>query len=128
VAMVANLTVGKKGYEGVQDRVMAIAEEAQELKDFLLDAMDRDTAAFDRVMAAFGLPRATDEQREARDLAVAEATREATRVPLSVLERAARVLDLAAEIGEIGNANSLSDAGVAVLCGAPAPRARTTTC
>jgi glutamate formiminotransferase / formiminotetrahydrofolate cyclodeaminase len=115
VAMVGNLTVGKKGYEGVQERVMAIAEEAQELKDFLLDAMDRDTAAFDRVMAAFGLPKAT-EQRTARDLAVAEATREATRVPLSVLERAARVLDLAAEIGEIGNANSLSDAGVAVLC------------
>jgi len=118
VAMVGNLTVGKKGYEGAQERVMAIAEEAQELKDFLLDAMDRDTAAFDRVMATFGLPRATDAQREARDLAIAEATREATRVPLSVLERAARVLELATEVGEIGNANSLSDAGVAVLCGA----------
>lgn len=118
VAMVGNLTVGKRGHEGVQDRVMAIAEEAQELKDALLDAMDRDTAAFDRVMVAFGLPRATDEQRAARDLAVAEATREATRVPLAVLERAARVVELAAEIGEIGPAASLSDAGVAVLCGA----------
>jgi len=118
VAMVGNLTVGKKGYESVQERVMAIAEEAQELKDFLLDAMDRDTAAFDRVMAAFGMSRATDDQRAARERAVAEATREATRVPLSVLERAARVLDLAAEVGEIGNASSLSDAGVAVLCGA----------
>jgi len=117
VAMVGNLTVGKRGYEGVQDRVMVIAEEAQELKDGLLDAMDRDTAAFDRVMVAFGLPRATDEQRAARDLAVAEATREATRVPLAVLERAAQVVALAAEIGEIGNASSLSDAGVAVLCG-----------
>jgi glutamate formiminotransferase / formiminotetrahydrofolate cyclodeaminase len=118
VAMVANLTVGKKGYEGVQGRVMAIAEEAQELKDALLDAMDRDTVAFDRVMVAFGLPRATDEQRAARGLAVAEATREATRVPLAVLERAARVVELATEIGEIGQAASLSDAGVAVLCGA----------
>ncbi len=118
VAMVGNLTVGKKGYEGVQDRAMDIAEEAQELKDVLLDAMDRDTAAFDRVMSAFGLPRATAEQRTARELAVAEATREATRVPLSVLEYAARAIELAAEIGEIGNTNSLSDAGVAVLCGA----------
>jgi glutamate formiminotransferase / formiminotetrahydrofolate cyclodeaminase len=118
VAMVGNLTVGKKGYEGVRDRVMAIAEEAQELKDALLDAMDRDTAAFDRVMSAFGLPKATDEQRGVRDRAIAEATREATRVPLAVLERASRVLELAAEVGEIGNANSLSDAGVAVLCGA----------
>jgi glutamate formiminotransferase / formiminotetrahydrofolate cyclodeaminase len=116
VAMVANLTVGKKGYEGVQDRVLAIAEEAQGLKDVLLAAMDRDTAAFDRVMAAFGLPKGTDEQREARDRAVAEATRGATTVPLSVLEHAARVLDLAAEVGAIGNANSVSDAGMAVLC------------
>ncbi len=116
VAMVANLTVGKKGYEGVQERVKAIAEEAQELKDALLEAIDADTEAFDRVMAAFGLPKANDEQREVRDRAVAEATRGATRVPLAVLERAVRVLDLAAEIGEIGNANSLSDAGVAVLC------------
>ncbi len=116
VAMVANLTVGKKGYEGVQERVKAIAEEAQELKDALLEAIDADTEAFDRVMAAFGLPKASDEQREVRDRAVAEATRGATRVPLAVLERAVRVLDLAAEIGEIGNANSLSDAGVAVLC------------
>ncbi len=118
VAMVANLTVGKKGYEGAQARVLEIAEEAQELKDALLDAMDRDTAAFDRVMAAFGLPRVTDAQRAAREVAVADATREATRVPLFVLERAARVLELAAEVGEIGNANGLSDAGVAVLCGA----------
>ncbi len=116
VAMVANLTVGKGGYEGVQDRVKAIAEVAQELKDALLDAMDQDTAAFDRVMAALTLLKATAEQRTARDLAVAEATREATRVPLAVLERAVRLLDLATEIGEIGNVNSLSDAGVAVLC------------
>ena len=120
VAMVANLTVGKKGYEGVQDRVKAIAEEAQELKDALLDAMDADTAAFDGVMAAFGLPKATDEQRAARELAVADATRGATRVPLAVLEQSERVLDLAAEVAEIGNANSRSDAGVAVLCAAAA--------
>ena len=116
VAMVGNLTVGKKGYEDVQDRVKAIAEEAQGLKDALLEAMDRDTAAFDRVVAAFGLPKATGEQRQSRDLAVADATREATRVPLVVLEHAAHVIDLAAEVGAIGNQNSLSDAGVAVLC------------
>lgn len=116
VAMVGNLTVGKKGYEAAQDRLLVMAEEAQELKDLLLDAMDQDTAAFDKVMAAFGLPKGSDEQRRARTFAIAEATREATRVPLSVLEHAVRVLDLAAEVGEIGNENSLSDAGVAVLC------------
>jgi len=116
VAMVANLTVGKKGHEAVQERVKAVAEEAQELKDALLDAVDRDTAAFERVMAASALPKATAEQRAARDRAVAEAMLEATRVPLAVLERSARVLELAAEVAEIGHAASLSDAGVAVLC------------
>jgi glutamate formiminotransferase / formiminotetrahydrofolate cyclodeaminase len=116
VAMVGNLTVGKKGYEAVHGRVEAIAEQAQGLKDALLEAMDRDTAAFDRVVAASGLPKATGVQRQARDLAIAEATREATRVPLTVLELSTQVIDLAAEVGAIGNQNSLSDAGVAVLC------------
>jgi glutamate formiminotransferase / formiminotetrahydrofolate cyclodeaminase len=117
VAMVANLTVGKKGYESVQDRVNDIAEEAQELKEFFLAAVDRDTASFDAVMAAFGMPKGSVEARDARDAAVAEATRGATLVPLSVLERVPRLLELAAEVGAIGNRNSVSDAGVAVACG-----------
>jgi glutamate formiminotransferase/formiminotetrahydrofolate cyclodeaminase len=114
VAMVGNLTVGKKKYKA-QDRVKEIAEEAQELKDFFLDAIDGDTDAFNKVMDCFGLPKKTTAQQKARDLAIAEATRGATRVPLSVLEKLPRVVELAAEIAEIGNQNSLSDAGVAVL-------------
>jgi glutamate formiminotransferase/formiminotetrahydrofolate cyclodeaminase len=115
VAMVGNLTVGKKKYAGVQDRVKEIAEQAQELKDFFLDAIDADTDAFNKVMDCFGMPKKNEAQMAARDLAIAEATRGATRVPFSVLERVPRLLDLAAEIGRIGNQNSLSDAGVAVL-------------
>ncbi len=114
VAMVGNLTVGKKKYRA-QGRVKEIAEEAQELKDFFLDAIDGDTDAFNKVMDCFGMPRKTDAQKRARDLAIAGATRGATRVPLSVLEKLPRVIELAAEIGEVGNQNSLSDAGVAVL-------------
>jgi glutamate formiminotransferase / formiminotetrahydrofolate cyclodeaminase len=116
VAMVANLTVGKKGHEGVEERVKVIAEEAQELKEFFLAAVDRDTTAFDGVMTAFGLPKASAEAQGARDAAIAEATRGATRVPLSVLECVPRLLDLAAEVGAIGNRTSVSDAGVAVAC------------
>ena len=118
VAMVGNLTVDKKGYETVQDRVLAIAEEAQDLKDFFLDAIDLDTAAFNRLMACFGLPKTTAAQQKERELAISEATRAATRVPLSVLQKTPLVLDLSAEIATIGNQNSLSDAGVAVLCAA----------
>ncbi|MCB1185102.1 glutamate formimidoyltransferase [bacterium] len=112
VAMVGNLTVDKRAYEDVQDRVKEIAEQAQDLKDFFLAAMDDDTAAFNAVMDCFRLPKG-----KAKDLAVAEATREATRVPLSVLSKVPAVLELAGEIGRIGNQNSLSDAGVAALAG-----------
>ncbi len=114
VAMVGNLTVGKLKYKQ-QDRVKEIAEEAQELKDFFLDAIDGDTDAFNKVMDCFGLPKDTPEQVKARGLAIAEATRGATRVPFSVLQKLPRTIELAAEIAEIGNQNSLSDAGVAVL-------------
>jgi glutamate formiminotransferase/formiminotetrahydrofolate cyclodeaminase len=120
-AMVGNLTVGKKGYLTAQDRVQQIAEAAQELKDFFLDAIDLDTDAFNKVMDCFGMPKNTETQLQAKNLAIAEATRGATRIPLSVLAKVPAVLDLAAEIAEIGNQNSLSDAGVAVLtalCGA----------
>ena len=112
VAMVGNLTVDKRQYEDVQDRVKAIAEQAQDLKDAFLAAIDDDTAAFNAVMDTFRLPKG-----QAKDLAVAEATREATRVPLSVLEKVPGLLELAGEVGRIGNANSLSDAGVAALAG-----------
>ncbi len=114
-AMVGNLSVGKKKYAKVQDRVKEIAELGQDLKDFFLAAIDDDTNSFNVVMDCFGLPKKTDAQKKARDLAIAEATRGATRVPLSVLEKVPGLLKLATEIGEIGNAASLSDAGVAVL-------------
>ncbi len=117
VAMVGNLTVGKRKYDAVQTRVKEIAEAAQDLKDFFLAAIDDDTNAFNAVLDCFGLPKKSTDQKKARDLAIAAATREATRVPLSVLEKVPALLALAGEVGEIGNENSLSDAGVAVLSG-----------
>ncbi len=114
-AMVANLTVGKKKYAAVQDRVKEIAEAGQDLKDFFLAAIDDDTNAFNAVIDTFSLPKSNPEQSRARDLAIAEATRQATRVPLSVLEKVPALLEISGEVGKIGNANSLSDAGVAAL-------------
>ncbi|MFO7608542.1 MAG: cyclodeaminase/cyclohydrolase family protein [Candidatus Krumholzibacteriia bacterium] len=73
------------------------------------------TASFNAVMDAFRLPKGSADEAAARDRAVAEATRGATRVPLAVLEAVPETLALAAEIATIGNAPSLSDAGVAVL-------------
>ncbi len=118
VAMVGNLTAGKKKYAAVRDEVVALADEAQELKDFFLAAMDEDTAAFNRVMDSFRLPKGNQEQVRRRNLAIAEATREATRIPLGVLEKTPRLVAMADRMAEIGNAASLSDAGVAVLMAA----------
>jgi glutamate formiminotransferase/formiminotetrahydrofolate cyclodeaminase len=112
-SMVANLTVGKKGYEKVAPEMKSAAESAQSLKAALLDAVDRDSAAFGKVMAAMRLPKKTDEERAHRDRMVAEATREATIVPLTVLRCCADLLDPLALVADQGNASSASDAGVA---------------
>jgi glutamate formiminotransferase/formiminotetrahydrofolate cyclodeaminase len=116
-AMVANLTVGKKGYEAVHDEMIATAVRAQALKDRLLEAVDTDTLAFNKVMEAFRLPKTTPEQAAEKDRAVEEANREATLVPLGVLEMAVETVRLARTAAAKGTRNSVSDAGVAGLAG-----------
>ncbi|MCX6571190.1 MAG: glutamate formimidoyltransferase [Candidatus Aminicenantes bacterium] len=116
-AMVANLTVGKKGYEEVCEEMVATAVRAQTLKDGLLEAVDRDTRAFNKVMEAFRLPKATPEQALEKERAVEEANKEATLVPLEVLEKAGEAVALAGVAAAKGNKNSVSDAGVAGLTG-----------
>ncbi len=117
-AMVGNLTFGKKGYEEVRGEMEIVAEKAQPLKDFFIEAIDRDTEAFNRLMAAFALPKKNDDDKKARQEAIDEATREATRVPFTVLERSRTAAELALAVAKKGNRNSLSDAGVAGLAAA----------
>lgn len=114
-AMVSNLTVGKKDYETVQDKVKDLAVAAQVLKDELLRSVDQDTLAFNRVMEAFRMKKNTEEQKQAQEAAVQEATKNATLVPLAVLECCVEALRLAKEVALHGNKNSISDAGVAGL-------------
>jgi glutamate formiminotransferase/formiminotetrahydrofolate cyclodeaminase len=116
-AMVANLTVGKKGYEEVRADMVATAVRAQALKDGLLEAVDRDTLAFNKVMDAFQLPKTTPEQALEKGRAVEEANKEATLVPLEVLDKAGEAVALARAVAAKGNKNSVSDAGVAGLAG-----------
>lgn len=115
-SMVSNLTHGKKGYEEVWDEVVEIAEKAQFLKDFFVRAVDRDSQAFDAVMDAMRLPKKSDEEIAARDEAIQEASKGAATVPLEVLRKAPEAIELARRIAEIGNVNSVSDAGVAGQC------------
>jgi glutamate formiminotransferase/formiminotetrahydrofolate cyclodeaminase len=114
-SMVSNLTTGKTGYEDVQKDMIKIAMAAQELKDELLRAVDLDTLAFNKVMDAMKMAKKTDEQKKERDKAIEEASKEATLVPLGVLEKSIEALKLAKEVALKGNKNSLSDAGVAGL-------------
>jgi glutamate formiminotransferase/formiminotetrahydrofolate cyclodeaminase len=116
-AMVANLTVGKKGYEAARADMIASAVRAQTLKDELLEAVDRDTKAFNKVMDAFRLPKTTSEQAAEKERAIEEANKEATLVPLEVLEKAVEAVGLAKVAAAKGNKNSISDAGVAGLAG-----------
>lgn len=114
-AMVGNLTFPKKGYEEVREEMSALAEEAQRLKEFFAEAIDIDTAAFRCVMAAYSLPKKSEEEKQVRDKAILEAMKEATRIPLSVLEKTVRASELALRMARNGNRNSISDAGVAGL-------------
>jgi glutamate formiminotransferase/formiminotetrahydrofolate cyclodeaminase len=114
-AMVANLTVGKKGYESAEEEMRNLAVKAQKLKDELLRVVDEDARAFNKVMEASRLPRATEEQAREREAALEKASKGATLVPLGVLEKCVDLLESARLAAEKGNKNSLSDAGVAGL-------------
>lgn len=114
-SMVSNLTTGKTGYEDVQKDVIKIAMAAQVLKDEFLRAVDLDTLAFNKVMDTMKMSKKTDEQKKERNKAIEEASKEATLIPLGVLEKSIEALKLAKEIALKGNKNSLSDAGVAGL-------------
>jgi len=114
-SMVAALTHGKKGYEKTFDEMEEIGVEAQKIKDAFIADVDRDTAAFNKVMDAMRLPKKTDEDKAARDAAVEKATKEATLIPLGVLKRSMKAAELARRAVEKGNKNSVSDAGVAAL-------------
>jgi len=114
-SMVAALTFSKKGYEDSFELMQQIGVDAQKLKDEFLADVDRDTAAFNKVMDTWRLPKKTDDEKQARAAAIEEATKEATLVPFDVLKRAEKAAELARKVVEKGNTNSISDAGVAAM-------------
>ncbi len=114
-AMVCNLTIGKKKYNGVEEDMKDILRQAEELRTRFTTLVDHDASAFDKVMEAFGLPKETKDQQALREAAIREATKEATLVPLEVMRHCIDGLALAQEIAQSGNVNSISDAGVAAI-------------
>jgi formiminotetrahydrofolate cyclodeaminase len=115
VSMVANLTIGKKNYEAVSEELKAVNEMAEQLRAELTGAIDEDVAAFNSVMGAYGLPRATEEEKAKRTAAIQAALKGATLAPLRAVKACFEVMRLSAAVAEKGNLNVISDAGVAVL-------------
>lgn len=115
-AMVANLSSHKPGWDDRWQEFSDWAVRAQEIKNDLLALVDEDTKAFNRVLAAFGMPKATDEENAARSAAIQEATRYATEVPLRTMQRSSAAFEVIRAMVEDGNPNSVTDAAVGGLC------------
>ncbi len=113
--MVANLSAGKRGWDEKLDFFSEWAVQGQQLKDELLFLVDEDTAAFNKVMAAFGMAKDSAEEKVARTKAIQSANQHAAEIPLKVMETANRSYELLAQMAEQGNPASISDVGVGLL-------------
>ena len=115
VSMVANLTIGKKGYETVEPDMRKALEAADAFRIQILELVAADMAAFDQVMAAYGLPKETEEEKAARSRAIQDGLKAATEAPLACATLCREVILLCGDVAEKGNRNVISDAGVGVL-------------
>jgi len=115
VAMVSNLTLGRKKYEEVHDQVASILERATALRDRANTLVDEDIEAYRAVSATFALPRDTDQERNERQRRLQESLKGAVQPPLETMRAASDVARLAAELVGIGNRSAISDVGTAVL-------------
>lgn len=118
-SMVFSLTVGKKLYNEYDDEKKKLIDDglvsAGKLKEVFLNLMDEDTTAFNGLMAAFKLPKDTDEEKQIRSQKIQEGYKEATEIPLKTARESAKIFDLLEIAANIGNPNAVSDAGVGTM-------------
>jgi formiminotetrahydrofolate cyclodeaminase len=115
VSMVCNVSIGKKGLEAVEPEMKTLRERSEELRARLLEMVAEDIAAFDGLMAAYRLPKASEIDKSRRTEAIQTSLRAATETPLDCARACAEVIDLAQRAGEAGYSGVISDAGVGVL-------------
>ena len=120
--MVANLSAHKRGWDSRWKEFSDVAEQGQAVMEELLSLVDEDTAAFDRIMEVFSMPKGTEQEKAARAAALQEATLGAAMVPLRTMETALKAMPLALKMAQSGNPASASDAGVAALAARAAIR------
>ena len=114
--MVANLSSHRRIWDDRWEEFSVWAEQAQQLKDGLLQLVDEDTMAFNKILEAVRMPKTSEQEREARAAAIEAATKYATEVPFRTMQLAHQSFELLKEMAENGNPNSASDAGVGALC------------
>ena len=113
--MVANLTIGRKEFQAVEDEMKKIAQAAANLRKKLQNDIDNDAQAYREVLAAFKLPKNTDDEKKQRSSAIQQAFKTAATVPLGVARDALKIMDLASRAIAHGNQNAVSDGAVGVL-------------
>ena len=113
--MVANLSAHKPGWDDRWEEFSRYADRGVELEEELLHLVDEDTEAFNRIMAAFGMPKNTEEDKRLRSEAIQRATLFAAQVPLETMKTSFKAFELCKAMAETGNPNSVSDAGVGAL-------------
>ena len=120
--MVANLTIGKKGYEAVQKEMKAITATALKLRKKLVKDIDKDATAYNAVMKAFKMPKNTEKQQARRNKAIQAGLKNACLVPLGVARDALSIMDLTAKVVRKGNKNAAIDGAVGALVARAAVR------
>ena len=114
--MVANLSANKRGWDDRWEDFSGYADRGIALQTKLLALVDADTKAFNGIMDAYGMPKGTDSQKEARTEAIQAATKHAIDIPMEVAEIAYEAMEVAESMAQIGNPNSITDAGVGAMC------------
>jgi glutamate formiminotransferase/formiminotetrahydrofolate cyclodeaminase len=115
MTMVANLTVGKKGYEEFDEELKVARDRLLPMRERFVALIDEDADSFKKVMAAYKLPRMTEADKQERDKGISEALKVAAETPFRTMRLALDALKLSKPIVDYGNKNSITDAGVGTM-------------
>lgn len=113
--MVANLTIGKKNYEEHQELMKHIVEIANRRRSLFIADIDRDAEAYNQVFECFKMPKDTEKQKAERSAAIQKATKHAATVPMEVARNAFELMEVIADVANLGNQNAITDACVAMM-------------
>jgi len=114
-SMVGQLTVGKKKYAEVESDILCLMKQAKDLQDQLLELVEKDAQVFAPLAEAYGMPKDTEEEKKQKEIVMEAALNHACSIPLEIMEKSCRVIELQKEFAAKGSALAISDAGVGVI-------------